>query len=91
MLALILACAPTPTCDSGEKFSRDGLCVLDTGLGYEVTGGGDADADADADADSDTDTATTEGGAVVVGRGLVEWVVSIVRPSAAGHAGAVAP
>lgn len=58
LLATFFSCAE-PTCDSGEKFNLDGLCVTDTGLGYEAKT--DTDADTDADTDTDTDSGTDSG------------------------------
>ena len=57
LLTLLLACAE-PTCDSGQKFNLEGLCVEDTGTMPEPGGDADADADADSDSDSDADTDT---------------------------------
>ncbi|MBM4365871.1 MAG: hypothetical protein FJ102_06615 [Deltaproteobacteria bacterium] len=51
MIALLLSCE-APTCDSGQKFNADGLCVQDTGRPPEA----DADTDSDSDSDSDSDT-----------------------------------
>lgn len=57
LLTFLFSCAE-PTCDSGQKFNLEGLCVEDTGTMPEPGGDADADSDADTDADSDADTDT---------------------------------
>ncbi|MBM4369998.1 MAG: hypothetical protein FJ102_27560 [Deltaproteobacteria bacterium] len=77
LLAFLLAC-PAPTCDSGQKFNMDGLCVADTGRPPE----GDTDADTDADSGTDTGTDTGLAGPPVDEEGGLLHVLAIASQRA---------